>query len=133
MEVSFIGEGEETTDLQQDNDKLDNIMLYRVHLAIGWIHFTTSVVIGSDCIGSCKYNYYMITTTMSPICDYIYTYIFSMVKRNTNIKNKKTNNTQKSDYRTTRINKAQGVKSGGVSNVCPTSVTLATNPLISHK
>ena len=133
MEVSFIGGGEETTDLQQDNDKLDNIMLYRVHLAIRWIHFTTSVVIGSDCIGSCKYNYHMITTTMSPIYDYIYTYIWSMVKRNKYIKNKKTNNTQKSDDRATRINKTQGVKSGGVSNVCPTSVTLVTNPVISNK
>ena len=29
---------------------------------------TTLVVIGTDCIGSCKSNYHMITTTTIPIC-----------------------------------------------------------------
>ena len=28
---------------------------------------TTSMVIGTDCIGSCKFNYHTITTTMAPI------------------------------------------------------------------
>ena len=39
-------------------------MLYRVHLA--WVGFklTTSVVIGTDCIGSCKSNYHI--TMMAP-------------------------------------------------------------------
>ena len=34
-----------------------------------WSRFklTTSVVIGTDCIGSCKFNYHTITTTMAPI------------------------------------------------------------------
>ena len=34
-----------------------------------WSRFklTTSVVIGTDCIGSCKFNYHTITATMAPI------------------------------------------------------------------
>ena len=43
---------EKTTNLSQVTDKLDHIMLYTSH----WSRFelTTSVVIGTDCIGSCK-------------------------------------------------------------------------------
>ena len=54
---------EETTDLSQVTDKLYH-MLYRIHLAINRVLFelTTSVVIGTDCIGSYKSNYHMITT-----------------------------------------------------------------------
>jgi hypothetical protein len=42
-------------------------MLHLVHLS--WVGFelTTSVVIGTDCIGRCKSNYYTITTITAPI------------------------------------------------------------------
>jgi hypothetical protein len=45
---------------------LDHVMLYRVHLAWAGCELTTLVVIGTDCICSCKSNYYMITTTTAP-------------------------------------------------------------------
>jgi hypothetical protein len=52
---------EKTTDLSQVTDKLYQIMLY----TSPWSRFelTTSVVIGTDCIGSCKSNYHTITAT----------------------------------------------------------------------
>ena len=63
MAVSFIGI--ETTDLSQVTDKLYHIMLY----ALPWSRFelTTSVVIGTDCICSCKSNYHTITATTNKI------------------------------------------------------------------
>ena len=55
---------EKTTDLSQVTDKRYHIMLY----TSPWSRFelTTSVVIGTDCIGSCKSSYHMIMTTTVP-------------------------------------------------------------------
>jgi hypothetical protein len=55
---------EKTTDLSQVTDKLYHIMLS----TSPWWRFelTTSVVIGTDCIGSCKSNYHMLTATAAP-------------------------------------------------------------------
>jgi hypothetical protein len=54
---------EKTTDLLQVTDKL-HIMLYN----LPWSRFelTTSVVIGTDCIGNCKFNYHTIMATTAP-------------------------------------------------------------------
>ena len=54
---------EKTTDLSQVTDTLYHIMLY----TSPWSRFelTTSVVIGTDCIGSCKSSYH--TTTAAPL------------------------------------------------------------------
>jgi hypothetical protein len=56
---------EETTDLSQVTDKLYHTMLYTSN----WSRFelTTSVMIGTDNIGSCKSNYHTITATTAPI------------------------------------------------------------------
>jgi len=53
-----------TTDLSQVTDKLYHIMLY----TSPWSRFelTTSLVIGTKSISSCKSNYYTITATTTP-------------------------------------------------------------------
>jgi hypothetical protein len=53
-----------TTGLSQVTEKLYHIMLYTSL----WSRFelTTFVVIGTNCIGSCKSNYHTITTTTAP-------------------------------------------------------------------
>jgi len=68
--VSFIGRGNRGTRRKpptcsvQVTDKLYHILLY----ASPWSRFelTTSVVIDTDCIGSCKSNYHTITATTAP-------------------------------------------------------------------
>ena len=67
MAISFIGGGTCSTRRKPPSTyKLYYIMLYQVNLTWTGFEFTTLVVIGTDCIGSCKSNYHTITTTTSP-------------------------------------------------------------------
>jgi hypothetical protein len=61
----LVEKPEKNTDLPLVTDLLYHVM-YQAHPA--WMEFelTTLVVIGTDCIGSCKSNYHTITTTMAP-------------------------------------------------------------------
>ncbi len=61
---------EKTIDLSQVSDKLFHITLYTSRFKL-----TTSVVIGTDCIDSCKSNYHVITATTA----------HRVTKQNTNI------------------------------------------------
>ena len=63
---------EESTDLSQVTDKLYHIML----CTSPWSTFKlTSVVMDSDCIGSCKSKYHTITATTVPLNKLIIIYI----------------------------------------------------------
>jgi hypothetical protein len=64
--VSFIGGGNWRKPQICRIDKLYYIMLYWVHLTREGFKLTL-VVIGTDCIGSCKSNHHMIRATMAPL------------------------------------------------------------------
>ena len=65
--VSFIGGGNWSTRKKHRSaaSHWQTLLLYRAHLALAGFEFTPLVVIGTDCIGSCKSNYNTITTTMA--------------------------------------------------------------------
>jgi hypothetical protein len=71
--VSFIGGGNH----QPVTDKLYHIMLY----TSPWSRFElTSVVMDSDCIGSCTSKYHTITATTVPLNKLIIIYIYVEIK-----------------------------------------------------
>ena len=68
MVVSFIG-GENWSTQRKNTqviDKLYHIMLYQVGSPQAAFKLTMLVVIGTDCMGSCKSIYHTITTKATP-------------------------------------------------------------------
>ena len=62
----------------QVTDKLYHIMLYTSPLSK--FELTTSVVIGTDCIGSCKSNYHTIMATTAPLYLGWYSYSWPFIE-----------------------------------------------------
>ena len=78
-------DSEKTPNLSQVTDKLYHIMVY----TSPWSTFElTSVMIGIDCIGSCKSNCHTITATMAPfICNFS-TFFWPIENERDNVSNK---------------------------------------------
>ena len=87
MAVSFIGGGNRRTRWKPSACRKSLTHFYHIMLCTSpWARFelTTSVVIGTDCIGSCKSSYHTITVTTAP---YINMQQFSVRKfKNTSVK-----------------------------------------------
>jgi len=69
--VSFIGAGNQSTHRKSQTcpKSLTNFMTYyciKYTSQRAELELTSLVVIGTDCIGSCKSNYHTITTMMAP-------------------------------------------------------------------
>jgi hypothetical protein len=85
--VSFIGGGNQRT-WRKHRPVASHWQTYHIMLYTSpWSRFelTTSVVIGTDWIGSCKSNYYTITTTTAPswymsFCELYYIRIYHVLK-----------------------------------------------------
>ena len=72
---------EKTTNHSVVTDKLYHIMVCRDHLDTSQSRTHSLIVIGTDCICSCKSSYHMITTTMASVLTVIYnhmTYYFDI-------------------------------------------------------